>query len=139
MKTVTKFISESGREFDNEPEAQQDELYFNAVKKTTELFYPTIPMGLDFANGEGYIQLSEDRKQKILNAFDEIIKTFHPNLVGKPVGYIARYLDDNKEHARRLDYLIACIDDNNRLWGQPFFTGKQGGRIMIAVSELRGK
>lgn len=125
MEVVQHFKAKDGTLFKNQDECSEYEDVLTARDKAIRLVLPKEHDTTDFANGEGYIQLTDDTKEEFIDAYLGLVKRLHPSLhqkaVTNPVGIIGRYLDDSNSPLYRLWTLACQIDRQNRLWGQPYY------------------
>jgi hypothetical protein len=126
------------RTFDTKNEAEAYSQMLDRVTRAKKVLrYPKDP-GCKFANGEGYIQLTEEELALFNDIYRAAIRDFKPDLLpqfnANPKGIIGRYLDDSDSPLYSL-WGIACqIDAKRRLWGQPYYANHPA-----AVGEYQGK
>jgi hypothetical protein len=125
VKAVQHFKANDGTLFEDEAECAKYDEVLGARDKAVALILPKQFDTTDFANGTGYIQLTEDTKDDFIDAYLGLVKRLHPSLhqkaVTNPVGIIGRYLCDSDSPLYRLWTLACQIDKQNRLWGQPYY------------------
>jgi hypothetical protein len=136
MKQVTKFQAEDGRLFDDEAECLSHEEQVIAVKALIEMVHPK---GIDIDNGKGYIQLTPETQQRLLNGYVALVDRHQPELSVKvrenPRGFIGRILGDSSSPLMHLYYTYCLIDKEGRLWDQPYFANnpERGTQVCVGV------
>ena len=111
MKEITMYQTRDGSRFESKVAAASHEQRLNEVDAAES---PLGPKWQDedckFANGHGYIQHSATAVSGVRAHLKRITNNAHP-----------RVLDDGGDPAYRLFQRLACIDETNREWGQPYF------------------
>lgn len=132
MKAITKFVANDGREFNTESEAVAHESCLARVQAAMADWPADPDDGTGccyFANGGGYIQLSESlvigARNRLLDIIAETIdhKWVAQSRSDPSVDYswVGRLLDDYGHCARSAWYRIGCVDSQWRWWGQPYY------------------
>lgn len=132
MEAITKFRTVDGREFNTESEAVAHEDCLARVQEAMA-DWPADPDAgtscCEFANGRGYIQLSESLVIGARNRLLDIIAgTIDHRWIAQSredptvdYSWVARLLDDYDHCASSAWYRIGCVDKSWRWWGQPYF------------------
>jgi len=133
MKTVTKFQSEDGKLHDTEQQALSADYFVEMAEKIEQLLPQHKDDNLSFANGHGYLecdpsQIELAKKSLILIASQEFKVDFK-----SADGIIGRYLCDRNSPLYSAYMKLKCIDNLNRMWGQPYFANNpnQGEQIKL--------
>jgi hypothetical protein len=132
MRAITKFVTNDGREFNAESEALAHESCLARVQEAMADWPPDPDAGTsrcDFANGRGYIQLSESLVIGVRDRLLDIIaETIDHKWVAQSrsdpsvdCSWVGRLLDDYRHCAGRAWYQLACVDSRWRWWGQPYY------------------
>jgi hypothetical protein len=133
MKTLTVYVTEDGRRFDDPNRAEKYEALFSKVNGEIRTILPEKYDTTKFANGYGYIQLSARAYDDFLAVYLDLVKELFPNdFVTHKVreyhtGFIGRILSDCSSNPfSNLAYsmyqtLICCDTKTLRLYGQPYF------------------
>jgi len=144
MKQITKWQADDGTEFTDEIVCLDYELLCGKVTKIMSAF-PVPPEGCVFANGGGYLQLSEEVVTTVRNQILDLIATkidhhwveesrdprIHTSWVARLVGdYNIRPLSAAWER-------LSCIDNQWREWGQPYYANNpdEGCQIELGTVE----
>ncbi len=145
MKTVTKYVSDDGKEFGTEEKCIEHEHLIGKL----EIAFQKWPHGYNtsgFYNGEGYLNLGEALFDDVWDNFftlliehylpdttsfkDAIIQTHENKNVHSILG---RFLDDTDSPFKPYWFNFSCVDKSFRLWGQPFFANnpQKGKQICL--------
>jgi len=121
-KAVTQYETFDGKVFSDENAAEQWERNTNKANAIISMF----PNNGHLSSGDFY-QLSRDlistARIKLADALtrggfdDEMIKAFRDNTSD----VIGRYLDDGGSTYYKAWWLFSCIDNQGRMFNQPFF------------------
>jgi hypothetical protein len=143
MKQIIKWQADDGREFQEETECKAYESLCGEVASIMATF-PAHPKndGCRFANGHGFIQLSEVVVKEVRNKLLDLISgeinhrwveesrdmSVHPSYVARLVGETGLRPLYNAWNR------ITCVDDQWREWGQPYYASHpdQGDQLMLA-------
>ena len=148
MTTKTKFVSASGREFDDPKRAMFDDLLFGEQNRVSKILPQAIDDHGEFSNGGGYVQHTQDEIGAFIIGLRQIIEMeFGPNsetlkhFDAAPTGFVGRYLDDSGSNTYRLWSRLANIDSELREWGQGYYAlhpskGKQVPWPTVASSGM---
>lgn len=132
MQAITKWKADDGREFDSEADALAHEGRCARVAAIMAE-WPADPdegkPGCDFANGGGYLQLSEGlvvgTRNKLLDLIAETLSHEWIEDSRDPTtdsSWVARLLSDSHDHCvADAWYRLSCVDSRWRWWGQPFY------------------
>ena len=119
MKLITAYETSDKRLFKNKSKAKKHQKILDIKNEIYELLGGDVdPHSCDFANGDGYYQLTERNYLKSLKLVAKLKK-----LAGVPEDYsiTSRFCYEN-EHTLSTGALIACIDhDTLRRYGQPYY------------------
>lgn len=102
------------------------------VKKLTKILGGAVEdPGCNFANGDGFYQLTPEAVRMFDNAFIEAVKELHPDLfnayASKGLPFVilnyftGRSLDDMNSPLYGVHGMRMCVDDKFRRWGQPYY------------------
>lgn len=136
MKKVEVYRTLDGRMFEKEEEALKHETLVRQIAFLKSTIYPRFDLNhdADFSNGDGYVQLTEAEVNKLTDFFIKAVAEHHPDIADmakdNPKGFVGRYLDDGGSELYEVWTILKCIDNDNRLWGQPYYaahpdSGKQ--------------
>lgn len=123
---ITKFETIDGKTFEKREDAEKYELFLLEINKLLRLINADSKHDtIDFKNGKGFFQLTSEEVKCFIDGFGLLIKKYHQDLFGvynkNPKGIIGRYLCDMESPLYRAWQYLACIDSDNRRWGQPYF------------------
>lgn len=129
MKTIIKYKSESGREFDTQSGAAIADELFAKQNEVSMLLPQAVDDSCDFSNGGGYVQHTQQDIDKFTAGIRElIVLEFGENSAtlkawdtGGPYGIVGRYLDDSNSDTYRLWGRLYSIDPRLREWGQGYY------------------
>ncbi len=128
MKQV--YQVEDGSIHETRASAKEREKLLKSISKVRLLLPCPDDSNCSFANGNGYYQLTAQEINTFRSELRSLIEVLHPDLVEvydqNSKGVIGRYLCDSDSPLRSLQYVLSCISDNNRLWGQPYFACNPG-------------
>lgn len=120
-KAVTKYQTFDGKSFDNESDAEQHEREINMAEAVKSIF----PNNEHLSNGDFYRLPSHmivSARHKLADYMDG---QFNDNAVidfrNNTGDMIGRFLDDSGSPLYSAWMLFACIDDDNRMFNQPYF------------------
>jgi hypothetical protein len=143
MEQITKWKSDDGCEFTNLAECMAYETLCTQVDQIMMVF-PKRPEndGCSFANGGGFIQLSEEIVKKARGNLLDLIATkidhkwvMQSKDMNTHPSYVARLVGDwgIKPFCQAWDR-FNCIDPQWREWGQPYYASHpdEGKQIMVA-------
>ena len=124
MKSITKYKSDSGREFKTIAEAEKADALFIKQNEVSMLLPQVVDDDCVFSNGGGYIQHSQEEVDKFTAAIRELIvfefggesDTLLAWDKGGPTGIVGRYLDDSGTDTYRLWFRLNNIDPRLREW-----------------------
>ena len=120
-KAVTKYETFDGKEFDNEGDAEQHERDVNMANAIKSIFPNNNHLsGGDFYRLPDRMILSARRKLAayLVGRFDDDAVEAFRNNTSEIIG---RFLDDSDSPLYSAWWLFGCIDDQNRMFNQPFF------------------
>lgn len=132
MKKVEMFEAEDGTLFKTIAKALKYNKIYKRVKDLCNMLGgPINDPGCNFANGDGYYQLTPEMVRRFDNAFIEAIKEFEPELFkeysDKNLPFVitnyftGRWLDDNNSPLYTAVMLRHRVDEKFRLWGQTYY------------------
>jgi hypothetical protein len=124
MKTIQMYEANDGSVHDTPEAANRIDVIHDQCKYILDNLLPQIPEGCSFANGSGYLQCDS---KKIERAKNELLRM--ANVYFKPQGsfttfngLVGRYISDGGPKLMNEVYnYLNCIDDQYRMWGQPYF------------------
>ena len=139
MKTITRFLSDDGCEFDTETKCRAHEGLSNEVGAV--LFsLPALPKddGCKFANGHGYIQHDPEAFKAAKTALLRIGQRVCPhkfidNSLEDPTvhpSWVGRIFSDNSRPLYAAWGRVMCTDDQFREWGQPYYANNPKGEFV---------
>lgn len=143
MQQITKWEADDGREFSDMDECIEYENLCDQVERIISAF-PKKPEndGCSFANGGGYIQLSEEVVKTTRNKLLDLIATKithnwveESRFMNVHPSYVGRLVDEcNIRPFIQAWSRISCIDKQWREWGQPYYAANphEGEQIMLA-------
>ena len=133
------FQADDGQLFVKKMDAQAHEELTNLVKKLKKAVLPAKFDDCDFANGSGFIQLSQRDVTTLTNEFLTAIETYHKSWFSKakanPKGFIGRYLCDSNSPLYETYSLLNQIDSANRLWGQPYYASNPNDGKQVQLNK----
>ena len=121
-KAVTQYETFDGKVFADESRAEQWERDTNKANGVVSMF----PNSGHLSSGDYYripMQLIHDARNKLCDALQgkvdaDAVHNFRNGVHG---GILGRYLDDGDSPYRKAYWLFQCIDDQGRMFNQPFF------------------
>ena len=149
MKTIQKYEANDGSVWDTETECLAHESLCERIRNVMKAF-PPLPKndGCSFANGGGYIQLSEPIVTKVREQLLDLIgekvthKWVQESRGGKKhPSWVHRLLSDCEiTPLSKAWYRICCVDDQWREWGQPYYAAHptEGEQRQIAGVSTEG-
>lgn len=107
MKLITKYVANDGVEFSTESACEKHERLLIKVHEVHKLLGKRAKdVGCNFTNGSGYIQHTKEEVYKFKEATDTMYEKY---------GY------RSSSPLNTLSNRLACIDSNDREWGQPYY------------------
>ena len=103
MKTITAYETNDGKQFFDKESAQRWE------RETADVAW-IVALGAPDSNGANYVQLPVGTRDKVYSAC-KASPSSHP-----------RHADDSGSAWARAWWVWQCIDEKDRLWGQPYYT-----------------
>lgn len=136
MEMITKYKAFDGTEYLEESKCADHESNCK-IADLIMINLPLKPDGFDFSNGSGYIQHDYNNLLNVRNEFLEFCKRYtdhrwiqetidgvfdvDPSWAGRMIGECA------PNYIYKMWYRFACIDKQQKEWGQPYFaTNEQG-------------
>lgn len=102
MKAITAYETNDGKQFFNKGLAERWQ------RETADIAW-IVALGAPDGNGANYVQLPVGTKQKV---FDACKASPYPH---------PRHADDSGSAWSQAWWVWQCIDEKNRLWGQPYY------------------
>lgn len=121
IKEVTRYETSDGKLFTDEIKAIKHQSTVDLVAAAKNLFPNS-----DIPTGE-YIQLTQNQYDEFKRAFDDVLKTCHPDLVERNTeqyvcgGFLGRLLNDYDSPVYKLWWLLGCVDNRLRMYNQHYY------------------
>jgi len=124
---ITQFKTFDGKIFDTEAAAEKWERDANKANGIVSMF----PNNIDLCSGDFYqlpTQLITDGRYKLADALQglvdvDAVRDFRTGTRGSILG---RYLGDGDSPFYRVWWMFECIDEQGRMFNQPYFTYNPG-------------
>ncbi len=124
MEEIKAWKTSDGKIFNDKTAANLYEAKRVEADRLSELLLPDKYDTCDFANGSGYLQLSEDLINEFDRDFMKAINLYHREWKFEkyiPTEVIGRYLCDSQSPFDRPNRIRSRVDSKFRLWGQEYF------------------
>jgi hypothetical protein len=134
MKGMTIYETESGKRFDTEKECMDYEALEDHVDVIMSELTPR-PEGCNFTNGHGYIQHKPSVLRFVKVSLLKLVDIDHNwirQTINEPdnchISYAQRIIDEYHKYKpiSKALWRIACVDDDFREWGQPYYANNPG-------------
>ncbi len=118
---VTRHQTTDGKLFVDEMRAIKHQSSLDLVAAAKKVFPNN-----EIPTGE-YIQLTLRQYDNFKRAFDDVLKTCHPDLVERNTeqyvrgGFLGRLLNDYDSPVYNLWWLLGCVDDKLRMYNQHYY------------------
>lgn len=138
MREVKRYQSTDGRLFLTEGEAIKHDSLLERIKDALSIIY--FEDTTEFVNGRGYYQFSAMQVNRFKAALGALIKEYMDidtyTLYEKcPTGFVGRVLSDSDTPLYALWCVLIRIDDDNKLWGQPYYRNNPSAAVHIQLNK----
>lgn len=125
IQEVTRYQF-GGKDYKTLAEAERAQDIAGVIVDINGILATPVDEHCDFANGEGYVQHSEEGIKAYVIAVQAALCAFEtPEIAGlfaeNPRGFVQRVLDDCGSPFRSVVWRLARIDADGREWGQIFY------------------